>query len=115
MKHLRSSLFAALAVATIVASSANASPATPQNTSSNLRDGLHNVLKVAAVSGLVAPPVSVMLNGPAIGAALLPVLTTVAITPAVSDDAGPVGEFLDRFLGGRSWHMFRASTRMWLG
>ena len=116
MKHLRSSVVAVFAVATIVASSANASPTTPPDTSGNLLGGLLNVLRVAAVSGLVATPVSVMLQGPALGAVLLPVLTTVAITPSVADDgAGPVAEFMDRFLGGRSWHMFRASTRLWLG
>ena len=114
MKHRRSCVAAALAALALLTSSAGASTVTPPSNSSNLVEGMQSVLKVAAVSGLIAP-VSVMLNGPAIGAALLPVLTTVAITPAVSDDAGPVGEFLDRFLGGRSWHMFRASTRMWLG
>ena len=117
MKHRRSCVAAALAAFVLFTSSAGASPVTPQRNSSSLLEGMQSVLKVATVSGLVAP-VSVMMSGPALGAALLPVLTTVAVTPTVADNGagtGSVSEFLGGLLGSRSWHMFRASTRLWLG
>ena len=113
MKHRRSCVAAALAALALLTSSAGASTVTPPSNSSNLIEGMQSVLKVAAVSGLIAP-VSVMLSGPALGAALLPVLTTVAVADNKGDTATASG-FLDGLLGGRSWHMFRASTRLWLG